>query len=145
VLKRSKLIIALVIVVGALRFADAEDQCIAPYGTEAVKNFLHQLQTAVADNDQRRVVAMVRLPITIMVAGKSTKIQSRVQLLRYYDVAFDAKVKGFIAKQEFSELFCNWQGIMIGRGEIWINAVGEPAMLRIITINNNPPWSPEDK
>jgi hypothetical protein len=65
-------------------------------------------------------------------------------LLEYYDVAFDAKVRGFIAKQKVSDLFGNWQGIMIGGGEIWINMGGGSSCLRIIAINNNPPWSPED-
>jgi hypothetical protein len=33
---------------------------------------------------------------------------------------------------------------MIGGGEIWINMGGRSSRLRIIAVNNNPPWSPED-
>ena len=34
--------------------------------------------------------------------------ETKNQLLEYYNVAFDAKVRGFIAKQKVSDLFCNW-------------------------------------
>jgi hypothetical protein len=88
---------------------------------------------------------MVHFPIKITAAGKPLVLRSKDQLLKNYDVAFDSKVKGFIAKQQFAELFCNWQGIMIGRGEVWINTVGKSSRLRIITINNAPPWSAEEK
>lgn len=126
-------------------FAHADDQCIAAYGGDTVKSFLQQLQIAVAADERERVVAMVELPVTIMVEGRRMKLRSRSQLLKYYDVAFDSKVKGFIAKQKFSDLFCNWRGVMIGRGEVWINGIGQPSQLKIIAINNNPPWSPENK
>jgi hypothetical protein len=125
--------------------AVADDDCIAVYGSIAVKNFLHQLQVAVATDNRAQVVSMVRLPINIEIAGKQTRLRYQSELLKYYDVAFDPKVKGFIAKQKFEDLFCNWQGVMIGRGEIWINSVGKPSRLKIITINNDPPWSPDDK
>jgi hypothetical protein len=90
------------------------------------------------------VTLMVRFPIRIVAEGKPLTLRDRGQLLKYYDVAFDSKVKAFIAKQKYSDLFCNWKGIMIGRGEIWINTVGKSFRLRIVAINNNPPWSPED-
>lgn len=143
--KQRALIVALIFVAGISKFAHGDDQCIAAYGGEAIKSFLQQLQTAVAADDRKHVVAMVELPVTIMVEGRRTKLRRRTQLLQYYEVAFDPKVKAFIAKQKFSDLFCNWRGIMIGRGEIWINGIGEPSQLKIIAINNNPPWSPEDK
>ena len=144
-LKQRALIVALIIVAGVSKVAHGDDQCIEAYGGEAVKGFLQQLQAAVAADDRNRVIAMVEFPVTIMVDGRRLKLRTRSQLLKYYEAAFDPKVKGFIAKQSFSDLFCNWRGVMIGRGEIWINGVGQPSQLKIIAINNNPPWSPEDK
>ncbi len=96
-------------------------------------------------DDRTHIAEMVRFPIRITVSGKPLTLRSKDQLLKYYNVAFDPKMKGFIAKQRFSDLLCNWQGIMIGRGEIWINTTGKSSRLRIITINNSPRWSPEDK
>lgn len=109
-----------------------------------MEQFLQDLQHSVAVDDRARVVEMVGFPIKITADGKSRTLRNRNQLLAYYSVAFDAKVRGFIAKQKVSELFCNWKGIMIGRGEVWINTSGRSSRLRIIAINNNPPWSPVD-
>jgi hypothetical protein len=122
-----------------------ENQCIQAYGSASVEHFLTDLQHFVAVDDRPRVAQMVHFPIRITVDNEPLRLQNQDQLLKHYNVAFDPKVKGFIAKQKFSELFCNWKGIMVGRGEIWINTIGKSSQLRIIAINNNPPWSPEDK
>jgi hypothetical protein len=130
---------------GLIQWASGqEDPCVRGYGAATIEQFLGDLQHSVAVDDRAQVAEMVRFPISITVAGKPVTLRSKDQLLKYYNVAFDPKVKGFIAKQKVSELFCNWKGIMIGRGEIWINTAGKPPRLRIIAINNNPPWSPED-
>jgi len=140
-----KAVVTLVLVAATAGLSVADDQCIAPYGSAAVKQFLRDLQEAVASDNRSRVAQLVEFPIAIQVSGKRKTLRNRSQLLTNYDVAFDAKVKGFIAKQEFSTLFCNWQGIMIGRGEIWINKVGSPPRIKIVAINNNPPWQPGDQ
>jgi hypothetical protein len=139
-------IFLLLVLIGLIQWANGQqDQCIRAYGTTTVEEFLKDLQHFVAADDRTHVAELVRFPIRITVSGKPLTLRSKNQLLKYYNIAFDPKVKGFIAKQRFSDLFCNWQGIMIGRGEIWINTTGKSSRLRIITINNNPPWSPEDK
>jgi hypothetical protein len=121
-----------------------EDPCIRAYGVASIEQFVGDLQHLVAADDRAHVAEMVHFPISITVEGRPMIVRNRDQLLKYYNVAFDTKVKGFIAKQKVSELFCNWKGIMIGRGEIWISKAGKPPRLRIIAINNDPPWSPED-
>jgi hypothetical protein len=121
------------------------DTCIRDHGAAAVHHFLRDLQHYVAVDDRMHLVQMVQFPISIRVGEKPLTLQNKEQLLKYYAVAFDPKVKAFIRKQKFSDLFCNWKGIMIGRGEIWINTTGESSRLKIIAINNNPPWTPEDK
>ena len=121
--------------------AQEQNSCIEAYGSKTVSDFLTDLQKSVAADDREHVASLVQFPITITIKGKQTRIRTRAQLLKNYDVAFDAKVKGFLAKQRFTDLFCNWKGIMIGRGEIWLDA-REHHPLRIIAINNNPRWSP---
>jgi hypothetical protein len=88
---------------------------------------------------------MVKLPIVIKIARTPSMLTNRSELLKYYEVAFDSRVKAFIAKQRFSDLFCNWKGIMIGRGEIWISTVGRSKNLKIIASNGNLPWFLEGK
>ena len=121
-----------------------DDPCIGAYGAASVEQFLPDLQNSVAVDDGAHVVEMVGFPIKITADGKSRTLRNKNQLLEYYNVAFDAKVRALSATQKVSELFCNWKGIMIGRGEIWVNSGGRSSRLRIIAINHHPPWSPED-
>jgi len=139
------LIILVFLLAGLVQGASGQDDpCIRAYGTTSVERFVADLQHSVAVDDRAHVAEMIRFPISIAVKGKSLTLRNKDQLLKYYNVACDSKVKGFIAKQHVSELFCNWKGIMVGRGEIWINAVGRSSPLKIVAINNNPPWSPGD-
>jgi hypothetical protein len=87
---------------------------------------------------------MVGLPIKSLWKASRGHCETKNQLLEYYNLAFDAKVRGFIAKQRFLSCSVIWKGIMIGRGEIRINRGGRSSRRRTIAINNNPPWSPED-
>ena len=121
--------------------AQEQNGCIEAYGSKTVSDFLSDLQKSVAAGDRAHVASLIQFPITITIKGKRISLRNRQQLLTHYDVAFDPKVKGFLAKQHFADLFCNWKGIMIGRGEIWLGARTH-GPLRIIAINNNPPWSP---
>jgi hypothetical protein len=140
--KLAHLIILTILLAGLVQGASGQDDpCIRAYGKAPVEQFLADLQHSVAVDDRAHVAEMVRFPVSITVSGKSMTLRNRDQLLKYYDVAFDAKVKGFIAKQKASELFCDWKGLMIGQGEIWIGTAGKSSHLRIIAINNNPPWS----
>ncbi len=44
-------------------------------------------------------------------------------------------MKDAIAAQTYETLFANWQGVMIGNGELWFSGV-EPPVVRIIAIND---------
>ena len=51
-----------------------------------------------------------------------------------YDGIVTAKVKRALAEQSYAKLFANWQGVMVGDGELWFSAVGKTGVLRIIAI-----------
>jgi len=125
--------------------AVAEDACVSSYGSDKVQAFLADLQQAVASDKRADVAKMVAYPIKIRVNEKATTLRDQNNLVKYYDTAFNANVKQALAKQEFSNLFCNWQGMMVGDGQIWINTDGKSANLRITAINNAPLQKAEGK
>ena len=84
------------------------DPRIRAYGAASVEQFLQDLQHSVAVDDRARVVEMVGFPIKITADGKSRTLRNKNQLFEYYNLAFDARVRGFIAK--VSERFCNLEG-----------------------------------
>ncbi len=79
---------------------------------------------------------MVSYPITVMIAGRKVKLRNRADFLRRYNLAINQRVKHAIAGQRAEDLFVNYQGVMIGDGEIWFNQLSRSKLIKIIAINN---------
>ena len=102
----------------------------------AVEKFFHNLQEAVARSDRVGVASVVSYPITVMIAGRKVKLRNRADFLRRYNLAINQRVKHAIADQRAEDLFVNYQGVMIGDGEIWLNQLYRSKLIKIIAINN---------
>ena|SRR5258708_3931651 len=102
----------------------------------AVEKFFHNLQEAMARGDRVRIASMVSYPITVMIAGRKVRLRNRAEFLRRYNVAINLRVKHAVAGQNVENLFVNYQGVMIGDGEIWFNQPSRSKLIKIIAINN---------
>lgn len=102
----------------------------------AYASFFESLKTAVAAGDKQAVSAMVDYPFTARIGDKALTIRDAAQFVADYDMVITPKVKDAIAAQTYETLFANWQGVMIGNGELWFSGVGEPPVVRIIAIND---------
>jgi hypothetical protein len=99
-------------------------------------DFFAKLQKAVAANDKATLAGMVDYPFQARIGGKAVKIRDAAHFAADYDKVVTAKVKDAVAKQTYATLFANWQGVMVGDGEIWFSGVGEPSQVKIIAIND---------
>jgi hypothetical protein len=77
---------------------------------------------------------MISFPLLVIHGERRTSIRSKTQFLRQYDTIFDANVRQAIARQSARCLFGNYQGTMIGNGEVWFSQQANGAM-KIITVN----------
>ncbi|HEU0284877.1 MAG TPA: hypothetical protein VFR52_07030 [Sphingomicrobium sp.] len=122
----------------AEREAEPQD---ASATTVAYRRFLSRLQSAVRANDNRAVVRLVALPLRVNFAGGARSYSDRSAIERDYDRIFTPRVKRAILNQRADRLFTNYQGAMIGDGQIWFdqtcpNASCSPAgPVRIKAIN----------
>ncbi|MCX8999731.1 hypothetical protein NOF55_21735 [Rhizobiaceae bacterium BDR2-2] len=103
----------------------------APY-----RHFFEQLQKAVASDDKAAVAAMVDYPFQARINGKAVTLRDAAHFVADYDKIVTSKVKQAIAAQTYATLFANWQGVMIGDGELWFSGVGDGNMIKIIAIND---------
>jgi hypothetical protein len=109
----------------------------ALYGDHArYRAFFDALKKAVADNDKAAVAAMVDYPFQARIGGKAKKIRDAAHFVADYDRIVTAKVKQALAAQSYETLFANWQGVMIGDGEIWFSGVGNGDVIKITAIND---------
>ncbi|WMJ67600.1 hypothetical protein [Stenotrophomonas sp. 24(2023)] len=91
---------------------------VAPYET-----VFTTLQKGVAANDAKAVAALPIYPLRVNVGGKERKIADAAAFEREYDSIITADIAKAIAAQKFDDLFVNWKGVMLGKGQVWINGI----------------------
>ena len=81
--------------------------------------FFHQIQRAVQCNDRTWVASHVFFPLNFRKNGVIIFIKTRNKFLRNYENIMSAEVLRVITTQRPERLFKNYQGVMIGNGEVW--------------------------
>ncbi len=66
---------------------------------------------------------------------RKTHIRTKAAFLNQYDAIFDAHVRQTIVQQSAKCLFGNYQGAMIGDGEVWFREQQNGTM-KIVTVNS---------
>ncbi|TKT78337.1 hypothetical protein [Aquamicrobium sp. LC103] len=98
--------------------------------------FFDTLKKAAAADDKQAVASMVDYPFQARINDKAMKIRDEKHFVADYDKIVTRKVKNAIAKQTYPNLFANWQGVMIGDGEVWFSGIGDSDTVRITAIND---------
>lgn len=112
--------------------ADDEDDDV-----KGAARFLAELQRAVSADERARVARMINYPFRGRVRGRRVVLRGRGEFLRHYDALFNRKVRGVLAAyRPGEELFRNWQGFMLGRGEIWVEQLADTGEFKVIAVNN---------
>ncbi|MGD0932708.1 MAG: hypothetical protein ABR902_18840 [Candidatus Korobacteraceae bacterium] len=96
--------------------------------------FLMQLQSVVKTDDKAKLAAMISYPLLVIHGGRKTHIKTKAEFLSQYETIFDGPVRRAIAQQSAKCLFGNYQGAMIGDGEVWFREQPNGTM-KIITVN----------
>lgn len=90
-------------------------------------DFYKALIPAVKANDTATIADFIQFP--------TTTIKSRAFFVTHYDSIFNPIVKDSLYAANLDSLFVNYQGAMIGNGQIWINQFDSVPHFRIIGIN----------
>lgn len=110
-------------------------------GSDVYGQFLSRLQAAVRAKNKAAVVRLVDLPLRVNFAGGARTYRDRGSIQRDFDRIFTPRVTRAILDQQADRLFINYQGAMIGDGQVWFdrtcpNASCSPAgPVRIRSIN----------
>lgn len=75
-------------------------------------------KTAVVGGDRAAVVEQVRFPLNI---ADGKKITGPGEFQRNYEKIITPAVVKAVSEQDFSKVFANQQGVMIGDGQVWLN------------------------
>ena len=111
--------------------ASAETKTDYPI-TEQDKSFVRRLKHSIEIHDEQWVVDNVAMPINVKIYGQKIKINSKHEFIKNYDKIINVNVKNAVLTQDENHLFANWQGIMIGQGQIWIGLPCADSQCKII-------------
>lgn len=104
-----------------------------------------RLQRAMAANDRQAAAAEFVFPFQVNRTVRShVTISSRQELLRRFDRIVTPQIRKAILSQQPDSLFQNWQGSMVGDGEVWISGVSDRSSKHCrlgVTAINLPPSS----
>lgn len=87
----------------------------------AFHTFFIKLQQAVAKNDKKAVASMISYPLNVNTNGKTYKFQTPARFIAKYDSIMTPEVKRTLGYAIEEDLFANWQGVMVGNGQLWIS------------------------
>jgi len=118
--------------------------------TASDRAFFKQVQKAVLAEDWEWLSAAVSYPIDIHLIKKTLHIKTKEEFKTQVRGVFHEHFKKIIRDQSEASLFKNWQGVMLGEGEIWFTDFEEAGQKegqvtktqRIIAINQIPDKSP---
>lgn len=97
----------------------------------------NKLKTLVKDSKKEEVSKYVRYPISIKINGVKTQIKSEGDFIKNYDKIMTTEVKNAFVNQNVKDTFVNYQGVMVGNGEMWFAKCDKNKVKYcIIAINN---------
>lgn len=92
-------------------------------GTDAaLESFVIALKGAIQKNDKTWLGNRIFYPLRIRISAKSNiVVKNKGQFILMYDKIFNASLKEKLKLSFSYNLFNNYQGVMIGDGQLWIN------------------------
>ena len=90
---------------------------------QEVAVFLATLQVALRADKPAAVADLVVFPLRVNAPTSKAFVKTRGEFVRGYARIFTPPVRSAILAQSAADLFRNWQGFMIGNGEIWFRGV----------------------
>lgn len=89
----------------------------------AYRDLFDRLQQAVARDDADAVAALVSYPIEVSIDGETRTLADVEAFVRQYREIIDDEIRSAIESQRYADVLVNWQGVMLGDGQVWLNGV----------------------
>jgi len=92
----------------------------------AARAFLDRLKQILASGDRQTFASLVSYPFSLYDNGKvTTTYPDATAFLKDYDQIVTQNVLDAISQAEYADLFVNYQGAMIGNGQVWFYGYGD--------------------
>jgi hypothetical protein len=125
---RAVFVLTLVLTFSILAFGGSSGNCAQiddssrPDCTGAIA-FFARLQNALKNDNRQAIASMVNYPLRTTLHHKNIRIRDRRELLSHFNEIFDSGVRCAISNSTDEDVWGNWQGFTIRRGEVWFDAI----------------------
>jgi len=103
---------------------EAQRFAVAGFDDDSVAvSFFRDLRLAVQHDDHAAVAAFIRFPLLVNDRAGHTEVRDAQAFLAQYATIMTPNVRNAVLAQSPDSLFANWQGVMIGRGQIWFRPI----------------------
>ena len=115
------------------------------FGTHAeFRKVFDALKAGVARNDAAGLSKVVNYPLAVRTGGRKLTIKSSRAFIANYSAIMRPSIVKAIENANYGELFVNYQGAMLGDGEVWIgskcvDAACSRSKIGVITIQETQP------
>jgi hypothetical protein len=99
----------------------AIDDALGDHAT--YRKVMEDFQKAVAAKDATAASLLVHYPIGVEIAGKNTVLRNASAFVKEYDRFMTPDIAKAIVDTRYADAFVNYKGVMLGRGEAWINGI----------------------
>jgi hypothetical protein len=116
-------------------------------GSDGARNFLtfgqfdKELRIALIRQDAMALAFLVKFPLRVNDSGGAISIDDAGALKTHFQEVFTPAVRNEILSENLKELGCMTEGIMYGRGTIWVNASSRGYAIETVNRDAVPPYS----
>lgn len=103
---------------------------------KAFIQMFESLQKTVAQGDKEKVADYILYPLSVHERGNTLTVKDKTNFLAKYEQIFTPAVQQALVNQETDKLFVNYQGVMVGSGELWLRrSSDDPKQFGVFTVN----------
>lgn len=80
------------------------------------RTIFEKLKNFASKGNKNEVVSLIKTPLKVLIGNRKILLDTPDKILDRYDAIFNSEIRTII---EEGNLWQNWRGIMLGRGQIW--------------------------
>ena len=111
--------VSVLFLASAHRVWASSDHISAQQVTADDKAFFQEIKQAIESHDAKWIAENINLPLNVNINGKKFSIKTEKSFIKNYDNIITTTIVEAVRLQDENDKFKHWQGIMIGRGQIW--------------------------
>lgn len=94
------------------------------FGEHAIyEDFFYEFKETILSGDPDRLSRMNAYPLDVYSGGEHIVLNNEEEFIQQYSAIITPSLVLAVREQSFDGLFSNYQGVMIGHGQIWFSGI----------------------